>query len=234
MTSHGLTSLAVAAVVAVLSGAPAARAESPLDTMPAVRNKVLMHEDRHAVTPIFGFTINDPYQQNLLGGLSWRWFIQSWLAIGVDVLGGGSVETDLAGQINKDLSLAGDPKLSTTSLRLLLDATAEVIPIEGKFMLFDDFLVRLDLHVQFGIGMALVAGDGRLSDSVSVMPMFGFGMRFFGNEWIGVGFDVRDYVIDRVLASDRKGAIPASEFGHNWFVGFNLTLMFPDEPEIRP
>lgn len=233
LTTH-IAAGAAALLLAVTLAGPVLAAESPLESVPAVRNKVLMHDGRHALTPMFGMTVNDPYEQNLLFGLSWRWFLQSWLGIGADLMGGFSVETDLAQQIDRDLTSSGDASLSTTSLRLLLDATAEVIPIEGKFMLFNDLLVRLDVHLQLGIGMALVGGNGRMSDTISVMPMFGVGMRFFANEWIAAGFDVRDYLVDRVLASDRKGAIPASEFGHNWFVGFSVSFLLPAEPDVRP
>lgn len=233
MTKNLLRTLLVG--VALLCLAPPAQAKGPLDDLPAVRNKLLLHEGRHVVAPSFAFTVNDPYVRNLLLGAAWRYYLNNWFGIGVDVAGGIGVGTDLADDIEDELSRADRPfGLSTSSLRLLANATAEFVPLDGKFMLFGKHLARIDVHLIAGVGMALVDGEGRIEDEVSLMPMFGIGTRLYPAEWIAIGVDVRDYVINRTLASDRDGAVPGREFGHNWAVGFSVNFFLPDEPDVRP
>lgn len=231
--------LALAVVATVLTGvtasAPAYAQVNPLDDLPAVRNKVLLHEGRHALTPMFSFTANDPYVSNLMLGVSWRYYLQSWIAVGADVFAGGGVETTLTRKIERELTT--DEKsfsLATSSLRMLMHGTVELVPIEGKLMTIGDFLMRMDLHFMAGIGMALVAGTGRLDDQISIMPMFGVGMRFFPTEGIAFGFDVRDMIIDRVLSTRRDGGIPESEFGHNWTISVFVSFFLPAKPDIKP
>ncbi len=242
MTSRSLRELplrevlvALAFVVTAVATAPVHAQANPLDDLPAVRNKVLLHEGRHALTPMFTFTANDPYVSNLMLGVSWRYYLQSWIAVGADLFAGGGVETALTRKIERELS--ADEKafsLGTTSLRLLMHGTVEVVPIEGKLMTIGDFLMRMDLHIMAGIGMALVAGTGRLDGGVSIMPMFGVGMRFFPTDSIAFGFDVRDMIIDRVLSTRRDGGIPQSQFGHNWTISVFVSFFLPVDPEIKP
>ncbi|MGM0578276.1 MAG: outer membrane beta-barrel domain-containing protein [Myxococcota bacterium] len=221
--------------VALLAFVPAARAQSPIEGLPAVRNKVLLHDGRHVLAPTFGFTVNDAYARNFLMGASWRYYIQNWLGFGVDVMGGFGADTGLADDIESELSTPDEPfTLSTTSLQLLANAAVEVVPLDGKFMLFGKYLTRMDLHLQAGFGMAMVSGDGRIDDEVSLMPMFGLGTRLYPEPWIAVGVHVRDYIVNRALASRRDGSIPGRSFGHNWMVGFSVNFFLPDEPGVRP
>ena len=216
-------------------GAPGVQAKTPFDDLPAVRNKLLLHDGRHALTPTFAFTANDPYKANALVGANWRYYLQSWLGIGIDVAAGFSVDTSLNSRISDEISTPTKSfSVSATSLQLLTHATLELVPIEGKFLLAGGHQVRMDAHIIAGFGMAMVAGEGRISDEITWMPVVGAGMRFFPSDWLAIGIDVRNYMVNRVLAMRRDGSIPAGELTHNLATTLSVGFFLPTEPSIEP
>lgn len=229
--------LVVAALALAFSATAApARAENPLleDAPPVMRARPLL-DGRHIVAPQFGVTLGDPYAQNLMAGLYWRYHFTSWLGIGADVWAGGSVKTSLTESIERELSRPTRSfELSTTSLQLLANATIELVPFSGKAMVFSDAMVRMDLHINAGIGVAMVSGSERIPDSTSLAPTFGVGMRIFPNRWLSIGIDLKDYIINRALSSRRDGSVPGSSYGHNWLFGLSVGFSFPTSPDLLP
>ena len=215
---------------------PQARADSPLDDLPAVRQKLLLHEGRHLLGPTVGMTLNDPYLRNITMGVAWRYYPTSWFGFGAEAAAGVGSETDLAEQINGQLSEVGEPfKLTATSLRVLAHLGVELIPVEGKVMLLGKQLVRISVHVTGGVGFAYVDSDGtRIAPGVSLMPVFGAGLRLFPTSWMCVGLDLWDVVVKRALASDRAGAVPAADYGHNLMTGLSVSFFLPEAPGLRP
>jgi len=225
--------LGVACSAFIAMSAPStSRADNPLiDGAPATMREKPLLEGRHLIAPTFGVTIGDPYARNLLAGLQYRYHLTSWLGIGVDIFAGGAVSTALTDDIERELSREGAPfQLSETSIRAIGNLTVEIVPLTGKAMLFSDAVLRWDLHLIFGVGAAMVAGDGRIEDSVSIAPMFGIGMRFFPSQWLSIGIELRDYIIDRAIASRKDGSVPGSTFGHNWMFGLSIGFSFPTSP----
>jgi len=217
----------------VLAPTPA-HAENPaLEGLPPVMNGVKLHDGRNMVSAQFGMTLNDPYERNLMAGVSWRYYLDSWIGIGVDLWAGGGVSTSLTDDINRELSVEGGQSfvLGTSSLQLLANANVELIPFVGKAMIFGDQLVRVDFHIDLGVGVALTSGSGRVDNETSVAPMFGVGLRFFPNDWLSVGIDLKDYIVNRVLASRKDGSVPGASFDHNWLLGLSVGFFFPTEPE---
>jgi len=209
-----------------------ALAENPLlEGSPPTMNESPILKGRHLVAPSFGVTIGDPYSRNLMAGLTYRYHITSWFGLGLDLWAGGAVKTALTEDIERELSRPDAPfKLSTTSLTALANLSLEFVPLSGKAMLFSDTLVHWDLHLMGGVGAAIVSGDDRIDDSVSLAPVFGVGMRFFFDRWLSLGFDLRDYLVNRAVSSRKDGSVPGSSFGHNWLFGVSVGFSFPVAP----
>jgi outer membrane beta-barrel protein len=234
MRSTVLARLFLCAVIGFAATIPAvASAENPLlEDAPPVMNHRPLHDGRHWVAPQFGLTIGDPYVTNLMAGVAWRYYISSWFGVGIDAWAGGGVTTSLTDSIERELT--NDTStfvLSTSSLRLLANATLEFVPFSGKAMMFSDSLVYADLHIDVGVGAAIVAGSERIEDSVSLAPMFGIGGRVFPTRWLSVGLEVKDYLVNRALAARRDGSVAGSSFGHNWLLGITVGFSFPMLPE---
>ena len=228
--------------LAALILAPVAYA-GPLDGLPAVRNRVLLHEGRQFLTPIVGATINDPYAQQAMLGVGWRYFTHDWLGVGVDVMAGGAFKTGLTDQLNEQLALVDKTKqVETTSLQALLHGTVEFVPIQGKLILPGGAIARFAVSAQAGFGVAILAGDDTFEREfsspaggrTSLMPMFGGGLRLFPAPSFAIGVDMRDYLVNRALSTDQTGAIPDSSYGHNLLVQFTASFVFPQEAAVQP
>lgn len=235
MTMARPTMMLVALVGAVVLGRVEARADNPLiDDQPPVLHVRPLLDGRHILAPQFGMTLDDPYQQNLMAGLYYRYHLTPWFGVGADLWAGGGVDTSLTDDIDKELSRPGRPfQLSTTSLQLLAGAAVELVPFSGKALLFSDALMRVDVHLTVGVGVAMVAGDERIPDSISVAPNFGAGIRLFPVPWLSIGLDVRDWLVNRALASRKDGSVAGSSFDHNWLFGLSIGFSFPTTPEIQ-
>lgn len=220
---------------ALLAAPGAASAENPLldDAPPIMKVRPLL-DGRHIIAPQVGLTIGDPYTQNFMAGVYWRYHLTPWFGIGADIWAGGGIDTSLTDDINRELSRPGVPfSLSTSSLQLLANATVELVPFSGKAMLFSDTLIRVDIHVTAGIGVAMVSGSERVEDTTSLAPTFGIGMRIFPNRWFSIGLDVKDYLVNRALAARRDGSVPGSSYDHNWLYGLSFGFSLPTDPAIE-
>lgn len=225
----------VIAALSLLGSAAPVRAENPLlEDAPAVMRVRPLLDGRHIIAPQVGLTIGDPYTQNFMAGVYWRYHLTPWFGIGADIWAGGGVDTSLTDDINRELSRPGRPfSLSTSSLQLLANATLELVPFSGKAILFSDALVRIDIHITAGIGVALVSGSERVEDTTSLAPTFGIGMRIFPNRWFSIGLDVKDYLVNRALAARRDGSVPGSSYDHNWLYGLSFGFSLPTDPDIE-
>jgi len=228
----GVTRAVFGLVLAVAMVVPAT-AQSALDGQPAIRNKVQLYEGRHLLSPIIGTTLNDAYRHNLLGGLAWRYYPTNWLGVGVDVMGGFALETGLSKQISRELSTEDSEfVVEASSLTVLATACAEFVPFEGKFMLAGGHSARMSAHLSLGLGMALISGEGRLQEEISFMPMAGIGLRFFPSDWAGIGVELRNYIVERVLSMNADGSTPGARYDSNWFVGLSAIFVLPPRPKI--
>jgi outer membrane beta-barrel protein len=228
-------SVAAVALVALAASPSSGHAANPLldDAPPTLPTRPL-HDGRHHVAPAFAFTVGDPYAHNVGAGVFYRYYLDSWLGIGADVLAGGSVRTALSDDIVRELSRPDAPfEFDTTALRTLATLAIELVPFSGKALLFSESLVHWDLHLTGGAGVAMVAGEGRVEDSVSLAPFFGVGTRFFPTRGISVGFEVRDYFVNRALSSRKDGSVPASSWGQNWLGAISVGFSFPTEPPLE-
>lgn len=223
------TAFIFAVSVAASSSGLAIADDNPLlEDAPPRLNYRPLHDGRHMLAPQFGLTLNDPYEQNLLAGLKWRYYFNSWLGLGVDLWAGGGIPTSLTDQINDELSTdEQDFRLSTTSIQAMGNVSVEFVPFAGKAMLFSDARIYFDVHISLGVGGAMISGEGPIRDNISVMPNFGVGIRIFPNRWLSIGLDIHDYMIERSLSSNFDSSVDPPTFGHNWLFGLALGFSFP-------
>jgi outer membrane beta-barrel protein len=213
--------------------APTFAARTDLTNAPPIRSAMPLRADRHQVGTHFGFTVNDAYRQSLMAGLSYRYFFNNWLGVGIDFLGSYlSLESDLSDQIETQLSDVGRTrKPATSSLAMLGGLGVTLVPFTGKFMLVGQIPVTYDVHFIAGGGFASTKGHDGIDDTFTWAPMVGLGVRMFASNWIAVELGVRDYVFKMPLVAPADKTVPAVSFEQNFMVTIGVSFFFPPELE---
>ncbi|HEX4459481.1 MAG TPA: outer membrane beta-barrel domain-containing protein [Polyangia bacterium] len=131
---------------------------------------------------------------------------------------------------------------------------AQITPFYGKIAFFSALFVNYDLYLNGGVGFVnyvqngcceTVAGasskttgldpneqSGKLFAGLKIGGQFGIGAHVYFNEWVGLQFELRDYVVganpggldvngDRLLTKADEGP------QNNLFFGVGLTFMLP-------
>jgi outer membrane beta-barrel protein len=182
------------------------------------------------VIPSVGFTIADAYARNMLVGLGYNYHFLNWLSAGVDYSYGVGVKTDLADQIEGELSAPGKAfDMNATSIRMLAGANIGLVPIQGKFVLMDRYGVWFDCHLVGGAGYAWLRGGDKIPATSTFAPYFGAGARVFILKWMAVLVEFRDVVIKRREAVLKDNVVPGEEWGQNFVLGAGVSFLLPTE-----
>lgn len=206
-----------------------------LEDAPPIRARVELRAKRHQVTPIFGFSMNDAYQRSLSAGITYRYYVNNWLGVGIDFVGTYfNFDTGLTEQIDAQLSAPGKSgKPSTSNPSIIPTVAVTFVPIYGKMMLFGTFPMAYDVQITLGAGYALTNGEGRIDDGGSFAPMWGVGTRFFFSDWIALEVGLRDYIIDMPIVAPSDVKDPEPSFTQNFMVTLGVSFFFPPEPETE-
>jgi outer membrane beta-barrel protein len=237
-----LTLLAMIGLALVFAPATVSARKVDLGDAPVIRKPLEWRKGRFGVSPVIGVTIGDPYWTSLTVGASGDYHILDWLAVGVDFRYFVGFKSGLLDQIESELDAArpegAASDVTTSHLNWLVTANVQLIPLYGKFLLFDTWEVAYDFHVLAGVGYAgtialpddetrqIPATDG------SVAPVFGGGFRFFVNSWLGFNLEFRDYLVQmvRVVPEYPPGvSAPGRTFENNFEISLGVTFLFPTE-----
>ncbi len=253
-TRSTIMAMALCAITVLGSSPVAARA---LSDSPPVLHQKLMRAGRFEVGPRLGVTLNDPYERNILPGLSFNYFILDWIGVGLDLQYGLSMDTQLHEQVDAGLKakweslcpagaadqaeceakaglIPGRPGIGTTSIQVLALANVSIIPVIGKAMLFGE-VVRYDLHLLFGAGVATLRAEGdrtHVEDDLSLVPFAGVGFRVFLNDWISMNFEMRDLLINYHRVTDQDGSKLDAVFTNHFELSWSLGFVFPQVPSV--
>lgn len=247
-----LTLLAAIGLALVLAPATVSARKVDLGDAPIIQKPLEWRKGRFGVSPVIGVTVGDPYWTNLMVGASGEYHILDWLAVGVDFRYAVGFTSGLLDQIERELAdvrdqgeSEGDADLVTTSrINWLVTANVQLIPLYGKFLLFDAWELAYDMHVIAGVGYAgtITFPEDSTTRQISsrtdgsVAPVFGAGFRLFVNSWFGLNLEFRDYLVQmvRVVPEYPAGAAtPGRTFENNFEISLGFTFLFPTEIE-RP
>ena len=175
-------------VAPMLWTSPVRADRTDLTNAPPIRNARALRDARHEVKTVFGFSFKDAYRQNLSAGLTYRYYFNNWLGVGVDLMATYlSFETGLTEQIESELSQVGKSKKPGSSSPSLLGGVGvTLVPIAGKFMFLGQIPVSYDVHFIAGAGFAGTKGHEGIEDTFTWAPMVGVGARMFASDWIAV------------------------------------------------
>jgi outer membrane beta-barrel protein len=224
---------------------------------PPVLHQRLLREGRIEMGPRIGVTLNDPYERHILPGLTFNYFFLDWMGVGLDLQYGVSVDTSLHRQVDASLQekwevlcpigapnqaaceekaglVPGRPGIGTSSVEVLATANISIVPVIGKAMIFGQ-LMRYDLHLLFGAGVATLRAEGERShvdDDLSLVPLAGIGFRLFFNDWISMNLEARDLLMSYHRVTDQDGSKLDAEFTNHFELSWSLGFVLPQVPMI--
>jgi outer membrane beta-barrel protein len=194
-------------IVAFLQSPPGAWAQerpSPFSKIKeAVVRKAFELDATSALSVSIGAAFGQEYTRDLQFGLSYRYFVNDYLGLGITLLGGLPFEGGMVDEIRSARPEALN-NVRPEVMRLAGTVDLHLVPIYGKFVLFGRFSVHYDLSLCIGFGVALVEGkslDGQtdvpaLPRRGAFTPSFGAGFRLLFSQHVGMTFDFRDYLWD--------------------------------------
>jgi outer membrane beta-barrel protein len=233
--------LAILALPGVSSAAgiagPKRSALEKLEEGDAIRHRRFLRGGRFEVTPATAYTLNDPYQRNLLFGVQLTYHFNDAWALGWTGFLGIGLDTGLAEEIKDERpEKAG----GFSNVGLIGSADVYYSPIQGKYAIFGRTVVHYDIHFLAGFGGTKVSGDVTLDD-VAFAPVLGLGFRNFINDWIAVNLEVRDYIfssaLNAVTETNETGEEEDQkdfEINQNFAVLLGVSFYFPTKPEVGP
>ena len=229
-----------ASLMLLLLASPAFADRTDLTTAPPIRGGLPWTTARHEVTPVFGFTLADPYRRNLLAGIDYRYYFTSWLGVGIDFLATYvSLTTGLTDQIETLRTTEGQTGTPTTaSIGILTGLGVTLVPVTGKFMLLGRIPAAYDVHFQLGAGLGTTkmhsgSSSGKIPEAREFATLVGAGARVFFSSWIALDVEVRDYMFSMVKAAPanvQQGG--GAEFTQNFMATVGVSFYFP--PELEP
>lgn len=217
---------------------PKKSALEKLEEGDAIRNRVQYRGGRFYIAPTLGFTLNDPYQRNILAGAQLAYHFTESLGVGLTGLAGFATDTDLAEQVQDERPDAAEGGFSNVGVLASLDFL--YTPIAGKLALFGRQALNYDMHLVAGIGGAKVGGAEKIDD-FAIAPVAGVGLRTFVLNWLDINFEVRDYIysaaVSSVTSTDTPDGSAKTTADSEWANHFSFTVgvgfHFPNEPEIK-
>jgi outer membrane beta-barrel protein len=219
---------------------PKKSALEKLEEGDAIRNRVQYRGGRFMVAPMLGFTLNDPYQRNILMGASLSYHFTESIGVGLTGLASpfGGLNSDLADQVESERPERSDGGFSNVGVLASLEFL--YTPFAGKLALFGRKVLNYDMHLVAGVGGAKLGGAEKI-DEFAIAPVAGVGLRTFVLDWLDVNFEVRDYIysgaINSVTNNETSDGSERTKADAEWSNHFALMVSagfhFPREPEIK-
>lgn len=239
MRFFGIAIVAAAMLLPTLASAaniqgPRRSALDKLKDGDAIRKRLLLRGGRFEITPTIGFTLNDPFQRNILLGAHMAYHISDSWGLGVTGFYGLPFETGLAEQIKAERAEKVDDG-GFSKVELLASVELLYSPLIGKFAMFGRTVVNYDLHILAGVAGAKVTADKAIDD-FNPGAVVGIGLRTFMTDGIALNIEVRDYLYaqstNAVVPDGGGDAEGASEFQNNFAVTIGFGFYFPQQPKL--
>ncbi len=216
-------------------------ASSPIDEDgPVVRRRLLYRSTRFEASPLVAFSLADPFNRNIIGGVNLGFHITNSLSVN---LTGGYQLANFATPLRENIgaSVPDDEidDIAYSQIQWLGSLEGMWVPLFGKFSLMDSVQLAYDLHLIVGVGLigreAVAdsennAGPPNVGDleGASASVVAGFGGRFYINDFISINTDVRDYIL---LSSSRISG-GESELQNNLIMSVGASFFFPRKVKV--
>jgi outer membrane beta-barrel protein len=192
------------------------------DEIAVVQRKPVLRKGRVEFTPQIGWTVNDSLIQQFELGGQLKYHASEFLLFGVDFgwfdLGElGGVTDEYLDVLSKTSSIP-----EVVELKWWAGGHVGVVPIYGKFAIFDAAVVYYDLSVFVGAGyMTHVTGLG--GEAGAPGGDLGLQFRIFMNKWLALSMNLHDRIVPVELkAGSSIAQIVSVNFGTSFFLPFGF------------
>jgi outer membrane beta-barrel protein len=229
--------LRTAALLAALAAAPARASEADAfeNKVPPISGQLYPKAGRLELTPGVSFSVNDPFYAKTFGSLKLTWHVTEFFSAGLTAAGGLSSPTGSTTicTANQGCAPASEEQLRQVPGKIEWMAGAEgaFAPVYGKLNLAAELPVHFDLCVLAGADWityqkavdATAAALGPPGSASSIGGHLGLGMRFFFAGFMGLRFEVRDYLYSADVGSEKH-------LQNQLFLDLGLSFLFPTTP----
>jgi outer membrane beta-barrel protein len=228
--------LRTAALLAALGAAPARASEADAfeNKVPPISGQLYPKRGRIELTAGASLSVNDPFYAKTFGSLKLTWHLSELFSAGVHAAGGMASATGSTTicPANQGCRPADEVQLRQVPGKILWLAGAEgaFAPVYGKLNLLAELPVHFDLAILLGADWITFQKAADLptaqlgppgSDS-SLGGHVGLGMRFFFAGFMGLRFEVRDYLYSATIGSTGQ-----SHLQNQLFVDLGVSFFFP-------
>jgi hypothetical protein len=171
-----------------------------------VRKQLLLRAERGELNLLLGPTIPSYYTRHMLFCFGGSYFITDWVGVGADIIGSIPMATNLTSQLQNELSLESNSKVSLprSGFDFITAAKVTFVPLSGKLVLMNRYLGYVDFFLSVGGGMAHVKGYNGLSSRVSYAITVGGGLRFYPVKFLSVNIEVMDYMVSMAMPENSQ------------------------------
>jgi outer membrane beta-barrel protein len=241
----------------------------PLAGASSSKNLRLYRKNRIEVAPTASFTLLDEYRRTILFGGRLQYNLADWIGIGVwGAYGAISSTTDLTDQINtvaprnsrtaSDVS-PGNFADQTAKLQWVVVPQVQLVPLRGKFAIFQKIFVDTDAYIHLGLGIVGLQERGfcgaagqpvctdpssfALASRTAISPTFGLGLNFYVTNFLSLGVEYRALPFSWNRAGfdssggpnntpDQKVDEQDRTFKFNQMMTISLGFSFPTTPKL--
>ncbi len=258
MTHRGAATLVLALSVGMPMLAQAQERKSPLADAPAIRRRLELRDQRFEIGAGVGSTVGQDFYHAVVGTLRASYHLSDWLAVGG--LFGFNMTPDLKTGFHDRLAAALPDKStdrtptlaaaegSMNKIGWLAGLQLEIIPITGKYSLFDRLFMNYDFYAFGGPGFInfkadaecpATAGPSCAVTGMRVGANLGLGMRTYINDHIAINAEARNLLVrnnpaGRDITGDRVVDGQDTTWDANYLFTVNVTFFLPSKAEKSP
>ena len=167
-----------------------------------------------------GVTAADQMYRHFSATVTGRFHVSEWVSIGATYSHYFSGESALFDEVTKNYELFPE----RSQIRWYAGGDVSVVPIDGKFVAFGDFIVYWDIYASIGGGVTVTSR----SDSPKPTGMIGVGFRMFLAKWLTLTFERRDHIfVEDYNAGSELTNNVVGQAGFSIFIPFGLDYSYP-------
>jgi len=191
------------------------------DLIVVIQRKPFLRKLRLEIEPNFYFQWNDSVSEQIGAGLNVNFHITEWLFAGFTGVWQDwrflDEEANGFGSSYEDIIDATDAIPAVSVLNAIIMGEVGVVPLYGKFSLFNTAIIHWDLSVTAGGGVV----HSRVNDFVPAGGV-GISQRFFLTDWLSLNTELRG-----TIYSEDLGAGDGSSIYSQWMLGFGVAFWAP-------